>query len=383
MKYIFSLLLIVLVVSCKEKYVPPFNSPPTGYLVVEGNINSGGATTVSLSRSAALEGNTRLLEKGATVQVEGEDNSTYPLPETSAGQYTAGMLQLNNTVKYRLHIRTAEGKEYQSDFEAIKITPAIDSISWQRENGDVKLYVNAHDDQNNTKYYQWDYVETWEFRSPYPSLLKYTDVKTPNGQETILGYKDSVTFSYDETIATCWRSQISTSLLIGSTAKLVKDVVYLPIATIPNASKKLSVLYSIYLRQTALTKEAYEYLDKMKKNTEGNGSIFDPQPSELKGNIHCISSPNELVIGYITASTLEVRRRFIYRREVPGWNYTTDCQSIIIDNKPDSIAKYRAWVPSDINSKLRSEILSFTAVGSLSCIDCTIEGTNVKPSFWP
>jgi hypothetical protein len=383
MKYILFLFLTLLAISCKEKYIPPFSSPPTGYLVVEGNINSGGATTVSLSRTATLEGNKRLLEKGATVQVQGEDNSTYTLPETTQGQYTIGMLQLNNSVKYRLHIKTAEGKEYLSDFEALKITPVIDSISWQRENGDVRLYVNAHDDQNKTQYYQWDYVETWQFYSPYLSVLKYYEVKTPDGIRLVIGYKDSTTFAYDPNILTCWNSQISTQLLIGSTAKLTKDVVYLPIATVPKGAKKISFLYSINVRQTALTKEAYEYLDKMKKNTEGNGSIFDPQPSELKGNVHCVSAPDELVIGFVTASTVQEKRRFIYRQEVPGWNYSPDCQLIVVANHPDSIAKYRAWIPSDVKETFLSNILSFTAVSAPICIDCTVEGSNVKPSFWP
>lgn len=379
MKYILTCLVIIVVVGCKEKYVPPFTSPPTGYLVVEGNINSGGKTTVNLSRTATLEGNKRLLEKGATVQVEGDDNSTYPLQETIEGRYESDQLQLNNRFKYRLNIRTAEGKQYSSDFEGLKMTPVIDSISWQRENGNVQLYVNAHDDQNNTKYYQWDYVETWEFHSPYVSLLKLTEV----GPDLVLGYKDSTTFDVDHTIMTCWRSQISTSLLIGSTAKLTKDIVYLPIANVPKPSKKLSVLYSINVRQTALTKQAYEYLEKMKKNTESSGTIFDPQPSELKGNIHCTSDPKELVIGYVTASTSEEKRRFIYRSEVPDWNYTSGCETMVIDNNKDSINKYRNWIPSDINTMFRNTIVSYNAVNDLLCIDCTVEGTNVKPDFWP
>jgi len=36
---------------------------------------------------------------------------------------------------------------------------------WQRENDGLRLYANARDPQNDTKYYQWKYEETWEIHS--------------------------------------------------------------------------------------------------------------------------------------------------------------------------------------------------------------------------
>jgi hypothetical protein len=382
-KYRLLIITTLFVISCKEKYVPPFESPQTGYLVVEGNINSGGATSVHLSRTSQLTDNIRRLEKGARVQVEGSDNTQFPLQEKSDGLYIADSLNLNLNNKYRLHIFTANGTEYLSEFENVKITPPIDSITWKRENGDVQLYVNSHDDENKTRYYLWDYEETWEFHSPFLALIKYYLTTTPSGVERRIGYIDSLTFMYDESIRKCWKSDISTAILIGSTAKLVKDVVYLPIKHIENGSKRISVLYSIKVRQTALTKEAYQYLEKMKKNTEGSGSIFDPQPSELKGNIKCVNNPSEIVIGFVTASTTQEKRKYISRSEVPQWNYRPNCETIVIDNNRDSILKYQSWVPSDINEAFRDQIISFTAVSSINCVNCTVEGSNVQPVFWP
>ena len=142
MKNIYSyLLFLVLIVGCKEDYDSPFNSPNTGFLVVEGAINSGqGRTTIKLSRTAKLEN--QLLnvqyEKGASVRVEGEDNSSYGLNETSEGNYTANNLNLNNAVKYRLHIRTLTGKEYMSDYAAAQASPEAQ--------GDLegRFFINPH-----------------------------------------------------------------------------------------------------------------------------------------------------------------------------------------------------------------------------------------------
>jgi hypothetical protein len=40
-KYFNYLLLLFIAIGCKEKYISPVVSPATGYLVVEGIINSG------------------------------------------------------------------------------------------------------------------------------------------------------------------------------------------------------------------------------------------------------------------------------------------------------------------------------------------------------
>ncbi|MEJ7664694.1 MAG: DUF4249 family protein [Hymenobacter sp.] len=63
----------------------------------------------------------------------------------------------------------------------------------------------------------------------------------------------------------------------------------------PNAptppSSKLYYLYSILVRQYALTPEEFAYWDKLRKNTENLGTLFDPLPSQLSGNVHRLTMP--------------------------------------------------------------------------------------------
>ena len=157
------LLIFILIAGCKEKYNPPAKSPPTGYLVVEGYINNGSApTTITLTRTTPLEQSTGTsYEINAQVTIEGDNGESYSLYQSDAGVYSSESLTLNPDAKYRLHITTSDNREYVSDYTPVKTTPAIDSISWQRENGDVQIYVNSHDPQNTTKYYQWQYAETY------------------------------------------------------------------------------------------------------------------------------------------------------------------------------------------------------------------------------
>ncbi|HEY6976858.1 MAG TPA: DUF4249 domain-containing protein [Chitinophagaceae bacterium] len=383
MKKIFFLSLVI-ITGCREIYSPPVNSPDTGYLVVEGFINSTGITTIKLSRTTKLSGgDTIIFEYGATVTIESDNNEIFLLTEPEKGTYVSDELNLTPTGKYKLHIKTSGGKEYISDPTPYRLTPAIDSITWKRENG-LQIFVNTHDPQNSTRYYTWKYEETWEYHSTYPSSLKYRyEYPSPAPVEAV--WRNALHIP-DSTLFRCWKSEISTNILIGSSEKLSSDVIYFLLYTIPPASEQLSVLYSVNLKQFAISRENYYFLQKMKKNTEQLGSIFDAQPTELKGNIHCTTDSNEIVVGYIDVSQERSKRIFISNAEVPDWNYNPGCFEHEIENNRDSI--YRKWqghlqptVPIKIN--ILTGIVSFGATEK-RCMDCTYEGrSNIKPDFWP
>jgi hypothetical protein len=376
--------LMILVVSCKQEYIPSVNEENKNLLVVEGFLNSGqGTTTIRLSRSVELTDTTqKKFELGAKVNVEGENGSSFALAGNTRGEYSFAQLPLLNNVKYRLHIKTVDGKEYASDFVPIKITPPIDSITWQRESEGVRLYVNTHDPQNATKYYQWEFEETWEFRSAYYSSLNY--VRDNANRIIALVYKFP-DHSVDTTIYKCWKTLNSTSIIIGSSENLSTDIIYLPFHFIEQGSEKLSVLYSINLKQYAVSHEKYLFLQKMKKNTEQTGSLFDPQPSQLSGNIHCLTDPNETVIGYVEITLEQTQRIFISYNQVSDWHYDHGCARYDLDANLDSIAKYGAELTPMWPSALDAlgGILKFFATNDVKCVDCRIGRTNKKPPFWP
>lgn len=381
MKKLLYCCIVLLAFSCKEKYAPPYTPPTKGYLVVEGTINSGqGPTTIKLSRTIILLDSARPKnETKALVRVEGEDNSSYVLPETAQGTYSINQLTLNNNVKYRLYIKTTEGKEYLSDFAKAVKTPPIDNIRWEQPY-DLQLYINTHDPQNNTHYYRWEFEETWEFHSAFYTQLKY--LRNQIGEPIRVDYLYPDTH-FNEAIFKCWTGTTSTSLLIGSSAKLTKDSIDLPIHSIPHASQKVSVLYSILVRQNALSPKGYEFFQRMKKNTESTGTLFDSQPSELVGNIHSKTDGSEMVIGYVDVADVVQKRIYISPSQLNNWGYNSGCREIEIPNIPDSVRANSYMAPTSVAKlDLSGGILSFFA-SEPTCVDCTLRGTNVKPSFWP
>jgi hypothetical protein len=181
--------------------------------------------------------------------------------------------------------------------------------------------------------------------------------------------------------ATCWETDSSTDIILGSTAKLGQNVIYeQPVQIIAAGSQQLSIAYSILVRQYALTDSAYTFLALMQQNTESLGSIFDPTPIQLTGNIQCLTSPTQPVIGWVSAGTMQQERIFISRSQVPGWAYYLTCPRL-------------KMVPSDSLFYYFGEI-GFVPLGQVSngyapgaeeeCTDCTYwGGTTTEPSFWP
>ena len=377
---IFKLILCISVLlfslACKKPFEHDAISDSATLLVVEGIINQGGQTNIMLSRTLKLADKSVLqMEKGAKVQVEGSNNSILALTESAAGIYTLPNTTFNATLQYRLRIKTIAGKEYLSDLMSVRTTPAIDSLNWRREREGVGLYIDAHDSNNNTKYYQWDYLETWEQRSVGYSDYVYKDSRVQNRD-----YIESLK------IFTCWKNEASTNILISSTTKLSSDVVDdFQLALIPNRSEKLGVRYSILVKQYAIGKEAYDYLTLMKRNSEQLGSLFDNQPTDIIGNIKCISNPDERVIGFLNISQIIEKRIFINNSQLPSWNFSLVCEPIVIRNHKDSLSNAfssGALLITTYNLSAFGTIVSYNGNTAL-CLDCrTRGGSSVKPSFW-
>lgn len=360
---------------CKEMYKPDIISSDNSYLVVEGVLNAGnGPASIRITRSFKLDDTARLQgERHAQVTVEDRNNNARTMTMTTDGVYTSAGLNLTYNEDYRLRIRTAGGKEYLSDFVTAVRTPVIDSIGFRQNEEGVQVYVNAYDATGNTRYYRWDYDETWEIRSYYYSLYKYVNNQVVERMPT-------------DNVYVCWKYNNSKNIIVGSTASLASDaIIRKPISFIPNGAEQLAIRYSILLRQYAMDKKGYEFFELMKKNTESLGTIFDAQPSEIRGNIQCISDPGEPVIGYITASSIEEQRYFINTTQLANWRFFEDCPSTLIPNNPDSIkAAYDGGL-----SIYTAEFGTF-GVRPISyyfsykkCVECTARGGDLqKPSYW-
>ncbi len=391
LKNLFFFGLLLLLSSCVDPFEPEVRDTPESFIVVDGFINSNGRTTIKLSRTINLTADTvPPVELNATVFIEDDAGTQYYLmqpnflTEQNAGTYTSDNLTLNPSKKYRLHFTTAAGKEYASDFITVKTTPPIDNITWNPGADGLQIYVSSHDATNSTQYYRWKYEETWEFTSAFQSPYEYSNKAIIQRQEDIYH---------------CWKTESSSAIRISSTARLSQDVIAdFPLVKIPANSVKLGRRYSILVKQYALTPEEYTYYELLRKNTENIGSLFDPLPTQLTGNVHCLTNVSEAVIGFVGARSVTEQRIFVSREELPkdwgrittGYESCSPPDTVKIDfqlykNIDDVIEYFSSGQSLPLNSVSSTNGIP-TLIGYTysfpNCVDCRLRGTNVKPDFW-
>ncbi len=379
---------------CKKPYTPPVVAVNHNYLVVEGVIDPGpDSTIIKLSRTVPVSSaGATVPELNATVAIENDAGTvSYPLTQMGKGYYATAGLNLSSSGKYRLKITTSGGVSYQSDAVAVKNSPPIDSVHFKVETQlggtlGVQIYVDTHDASNDTRYYRWTFNETYTFHAAYDS--HYILDRTPQYDTIVLRRPDQMIYS-------CWLTDTSSNLLLNSTAALSKDVVSnMPLDFLASTSEKISGRFSILVKQYALTKEAFQYWQQLKKNSQQLGSIFDAQPSEVQGNMHCLSDPSLPVLGYISAGKVALQRIFIdnyyLRIYVPKPDSFPGClleSQYYVDpitgaNDVENNIYRSFWMPVDPISQPGAEHPLGYTTSTEPCIDCTLRGTTKQPSFW-
>ncbi|QDK81008.1 DUF4249 domain-containing protein [Spirosoma sp. KCTC 42546] len=359
-------LLVLLVSGCVDPYRPPEITSPASYLVVNGFFNSaaGTTTTIQLSRTQNLaDPKAPSAETKAIVTIESAHKDIYTLKEGTVGSYTlTGVIPVANET-YRLHVKTTKGTEYYSDYVPVLTTPPIDSITWHPDNEGLQINVNTHDPKNNTRYYRYEYESTWEYYSEYTSSFEIKNNKIVDRTESVFQ---------------CWGSENSSTIITTTTNRLSQDVVsQFPITHIPSTSLKLQSKYSILIRQFGLSQEGFNYYDQLAKITQSIGSIFDPQPSQITGNIHSSVNDGDLVLGFFRVGTVESKRIFIRKAQLPAWYTNNGLGSCVVDTM--STGDVLKEQPGIISLLVPGQYLTT----SEPCLDCRLRGGVIKkPDFW-
>jgi hypothetical protein len=388
-KICYILFVLVGVAACKKQLTIAPDARVTSYLVVDGNISSGDSTTITLSRTVGLDSNSRAKpELGATVIIESAGGTSFSLTGKANGKYVSAPLNLSVGEKYSLKITTSNGRKYASDFVPVKNSPAIDSIRTSIKSDGLQISVDTHDGTNSSKYYRWEYIETYQIQSAFRSLfivVQNTGIPAipPDFQYPRTG---------NQVIYNCWRNDTSNLIITGTSAKLSTDKISdAPIALLLPSAEQLRFRYSILVKQYTITVDAFNYFELLKKNTEQIGGIFDPQPSELTGNLHCTTNPNEPVIGYVTVGQVTQKRIFVDKADLPAsWKAETPYDGCHLDtllysrrirNTDKSVMEVHDLIYSGLALTVDYAVGGYLASTPL-CVDCTLRGTNIKPLFW-
>lgn len=301
---------ILFFISCVDEYQLPssISSNYSQEIVIEGRILSGETSTFYVSRTLALtDGRTIDPVTDARITVIGQNGYESQEAEyIEDAQYTIKLDTLNPNTLYAVCVE-ADGEIYQSDFQPLMETPDIDDVSYRERNGAIFLHVSAHNADDASRYYMWAYEEDWEFHAEVDFVHVSGSIPLYNEKTYPLETSGENPYYY------CWGHQDSHTLYIYSTEELsenqVKDY---ELFRIEMNDIRISYIYALLVKQWSISEEAYEYYRLMKLYTEESSGLFAPMPSDVRGNLTCISNPDKGVRGFVIASNVKEKRAFVY-----------------------------------------------------------------------
>ena len=363
--------------ACREPFDIELDAADLSLLVVEGYVEvEGKESMITLSRTLPLGSEASLApEENARVFLESNSGQIWNFEEVSPGRYSFGeALDINQ--QYSLKIRLSNNREYASGYMEANASPEIDEIGFDRDEDGISLFVSTQGSAE-AAYYIWDFEETWNFRSAVTSSFLYDAERDMVLPRTV-----------EQRTDLCWKGSPSRGIIMESSKRFANDFIFRKeIHRIPLLSEKLGRRYSILVRQRVVDREAFDFWEIMKKNSDDLSGIFSPLPSLMTSNISNVDDPSENVIGHISLGASREKRIFISNSEVSPWRIFIDdyenCR-YSSDTIPPSL--YRGAfggkniVPvQEITEGLA--VLGYTG-GSRACTDCTLRGSKEKPEFW-
>lgn len=385
---ILSVSVILLLITCVDPYNPGLDNYQS-LLVVDAVVTGNDVPAyVRLSVSSLTPDEEPPPVSGAQVSISDNLGNLISLSEASEGFYFSDIKTPAGVPGriYTLRIQTSEGKVYESEPCLLEQAGEIDTVYYEKEShitddgedlGGIMIYLDSKGPADS-KYFRWSYEEWWKFNVPYPVTHQYIDeyhipeIPVEN--------------------VTCYKHRESEEVIIQSGETGIDPVfIKKPLCFIASEkSDRLMMQYCIQVNQYSISEKEYEFWRQMKDISESGGDIFDRQPYQIMTNVHCISDPDEMVLGYFHVCSVNKKRIWIRgsdieKMELIPYQYVCD---VIIKGPDDYLADkpvtfdriYKNFTALNYNFiSPKGDRLMFA---DKNCSDCTMSGNPEKPDFW-
>lgn len=289
--------------SCVEEVQLPPRSVASR-LVVEGLItNEAPPYSVKLTFTGAynslLYGQNEIPVEGAAVSITEVGGRTVQLqqdPITPFFYWQRDPAFVGTVGKsYQLTVELADGTRYVSEPEPLLDVPAIDRIY-------AEYRPRTADDFADPDYYE--------------VLLDTKDPAEPGNYYRWSAYGYVPRFSTGEPrgfAGVC--CQYCYYPIYGSGSDVQSDALVNGKAITRRPVHASPIYYPgqhfIEVRQYSLTRAAYQFWTRFEEQRKRTGSLFDPLPASIEGNVHSADDPNRLALGYFGASAVSTKRMII------------------------------------------------------------------------
>ncbi|MGC4035266.1 MAG: DUF4249 domain-containing protein [Chitinophagaceae bacterium] len=297
-------------------------------LVVEGNITTDTVLyTVKLTYSGQIAYSDDIpdqyLEKNAKVTILDNLGDSTTLVYTG----TQGVYQTTDTTfigqvgrSYSVKVELPSGKTFVSKPELIKPAVPISSLNIVYDDKfdfnfptKLKVYADINDPADQENYYKWDFT-AWTGRQTHG---------VPCGFGCLI-------YEY------CYQRTISNDINIYADDAVNGNV-------ISNQYMGQSYIYTylnhfIEIKQSSISRDAYLFWQSFKDQTTRTGSILDPLPASIKGNIYNQADPEEFALGYFSASSVTHKKAELIPYSITDYLLKISAEELI---PPGSVACFQ------------------------------------------
>ena len=304
MRNIGLLALIILTFGCTDPIELDFKTEPGNFVVIDGFITTDrGPHIVNISTTSPFVNDDISLPgkvSGAEVSISDDLGETTFLFETSPGEYaTPSNFRGLPGRTYTLEVNI-RNDQYVSTPQTLPEPSFIDSLYYEK---DKIVFFNSFDQE-----VEWDVI----------NLLADVTISSP---QIYAGFGWNGTFQYVAPLSAgqrieCFVDEEGTGfsrLLDPLNFGTIQKSVY--IDRLGNGNR-FNSRYSFNATLYTYGEEAHDYLSLIEDQVNSTGSVFDPQPFQINGNIKNCQNEDQVVLGFFGAYAVDSRRIFISKFEL-------------------------------------------------------------------
>ncbi len=251
---------------------------------------------------------------GATVRVLDDAGGSFDFTETASGVYSR-LMQGEAGKAYHVELKTADGKTIRSTpavlTKAPPLLPAttkvVEEVSISQTGTtlyDKRLALEINTDVSampERPYLRWRATGEYEFGEDYPGII----------DRKICYVKNTVDLN---------------NIKIFDTHTLAGGLLFNEPLLTTKYDYRFAYMYCFHLFQFAISEAEYQYWRDVRDNVTIDGSLFDPPPGTVTGNLFNPDDPNDQILGYFSVAGVHYKRHFISAAEL-GVSAPPRCRS--------------------------------------------------------
>ncbi|WP_339816297.1 DUF4249 domain-containing protein [uncultured Imperialibacter sp.] len=231
----------------------------------------------------------RELIYNAIVSISNKAGDSWPLVVTYDGSYVplSGSIEVAAGDEFQLEIaigdsiravstweKVPEPSEIDTAFMEAKYRSVINNRGIETTSKGIEIFVATKPVASQNTYLRWTYEDTYAYDAPMASDL-CSECQYCYIQEEVENF-------------------IELAEVLNSKGKVLsgKSIEFVEF------DERFGIRFAVLVKQLTVTKAAYEYYKSINQLNEARGSIFDPPPAVLRGNVSNNLRPTETVYGF-------------------------------------------------------------------------------------